>query len=191
MICNITSLEASYKDVRNLAHKTVLREVQRARELTAYSFDDALASANAFILQFDHRACLDLWWFGFERCMLSSQLFLEDWLFHNSILSIGFPLNVYVLNSGHGKSNTNIAKILNSAANLVNTLNTSRRPGRREEKEEQQMREAMKRSEVGRGDMKNFSVQVYLRPVCPDLTRERYAHNTNSSMYVRMVAHAA
>ena len=27
--------------------------------------------------------------------------------------------------------------------------------------------------------------------VCPDLTRERYAHNTNSSTYVRMVTRAA
>ena len=27
--------------------------------------------------------------------------------------------------------------------------------------------------------------------VCPDLTRERYAHNANSSTYVRMVARAA
>ena len=28
-------------------------------------------------------------------------------------------------------------------------------------------------------------------PVCPDLKRERYTHNANSSTYVRMVARAA
>ena len=28
-------------------------------------------------------------------------------------------------------------------------------------------------------------------PVCPDLKRERYAHNANNSTYVRMVARAA
>ena len=29
------------------------------------------------------------------------------------------------------------------------------------------------------------------RAVCPDLTRERYAHNANSNTCVRMVARAA
>ena len=31
----------------------------------------------------------------------------------------------------------------------------------------------------------------FSRTVCPDLTRERYAHNAKSSTYVRMVARAA
>ena len=31
----------------------------------------------------------------------------------------------------------------------------------------------------------------YKDSVCPDLTRERYAHNANSSTYVRMVGRAA
>ena len=34
-------------------------------------------------------------------------------------------------------------------------------------------------------------VKVLALPVCPDLTRERYALNANSSTYVRMVACAA
>ena len=32
---------------------------------------------------------------------------------------------------------------------------------------------------------------AYFKAMCPDLTRERYAHNANGSTYVRMVARAA
>ena len=36
-----------------------------------------------------------------------------------------------------------------------------------------------------------ISRRPHLDPMCPDLKRERYTHNANSSTYVRMVARAA
>ena len=37
----------------------------------------------------------------------------------------------------------------------------------------------------------NTNTAAVIAPVCPDLKRERYTHNANSSTYVRMVARAA